>query len=69
MRRTLTFIVIGYWLVIALPWWWYSVAFGAPWVPQPASSFDALDGFFLASFYLPIIALMYLLISARTRHR
>jgi hypothetical protein len=28
-----------------------------------------LDAFFLASFYLPIIALMYLLISARTRHR
>lgn len=69
MSRTLTLLVIAYWLLIALPWWWFSVAFGAPLVPQPTSTFDGLEAFFLASLYLPIIVLMYLVIRSRRLRR
>jgi hypothetical protein len=72
MRSTITLIAGGYWLLIAVPMWWFSVAFGAPVIPRPVGTFDPVEAFFLASFYLPpallvTLGLMALWRRAQTR--
>jgi hypothetical protein len=58
MWWTVALFAAGYWLLFALPLWWFFVAFGAPLPPQPTNDVDALQVFFLASFYVPLVVLV-----------
>jgi hypothetical protein len=70
MKRTLAFAAALYWLLIAVPMWWFFVAFGAPLVPRTVGELDLVQAFFLASFYVPLAVLMTLaLLALRTRKR
>ena len=58
MKPLVAYIAAAYWLFIAVPFWWLSVAFGAPLPPRPSPDADDLEVFFLASFYVPLLVLM-----------
>jgi hypothetical protein len=45
--------------------WGFFVAFGAPLPPQPTNDLDALEVFFLASFYVPLFVLVVSIFGAR----
>ena len=66
-RWTMLFVALGVWVLVGLPLWWMSVAFGAPTFPLPAPT-DVISIVFLIAFYLPpLIMVSIAFASARAR--
>lgn len=70
MKWTVAFVAGGFWLLVAVPMWWFFAAFGAPLPPRPTDELDGWEVFFMASFYLPLLALLGVgLFALRDRQR
>jgi hypothetical protein len=57
LAKTVLMVSLVYWITIALPMWWFFVAFGAPVVPSPPV-IGPIDLFYLSSFYIPLAAIL-----------